>query len=269
MRYSVARLTIWCGFGRSVTPAWCARLFVIPQLLQQRLRLLEVGRVKALREPAIDRRQQITGFGLLALLLPQATQAHGGPQLQRFGLLPAGDVQGPLQPGFRLRLRRPRLPQEQDAPEAIDFRFPPAFLLLLHQGVGLGQRLEAVFRVAQVGRDLRQQGAKVWDDQRCPGGPQGGDPLADLGHPHLALALHGQRPPPHARSLGHPLGKALLGRERDGGLCVFVYGRHVPAKLIDVGRETSRKRQTKGMRQLMRQRQGIVEAGQGLRRVPQ
>ena len=91
--------------------------------------------------------------------------------------------------------RRPRLPQEQDAPEAIDFRFPPAFLLLLHQGVGLGQRLEAVCRVAQVGTDVRQQGAKVWDDQRCPGGPQGSNPLADLGHPRLALALHGQRPP--------------------------------------------------------------------------
>ena len=123
--------------------------------------------------------------------------------------------------------------------------------------------------MAQVGRDLRQQGAKVWDEQRCPGGSQGGDPLTDLGHPHLALALHGQRPPPQARSLGHPLWKSLLGRERDGGLCVLVHGRHVPAKLIDVGRETSRKRQTKGMRQLMRQRQGLVEAGQGLRRVPQ
>jgi hypothetical protein len=45
----------------------------------------------------------------------------------------------------------------------MDFRLPPAFLLLLHQGVGLGQRLEAVFRVAQVGSDIRQQGAQVWD----------------------------------------------------------------------------------------------------------
>ena len=55
-------------------------------------------------------------------------------------------------------LRRHRLPQEQDAPETMDFRFPPALLMLLHQGMGLDQRLEAVFRVAQVGRDFRQQG---------------------------------------------------------------------------------------------------------------
>jgi 5-methylcytosine-specific restriction endonuclease McrA len=53
-------------------------------------------------------------------------------------------------------LRRSRLPQEQDTPQANDFRFPAAFLLLLHQGVGLGQRLEAVVRVAQVIRDVRQ-----------------------------------------------------------------------------------------------------------------
>ena len=34
----------------------------------------------------------------LALLLPQAAQAHGGVQLQGFRLLAAGHVQGPLQP---------------------------------------------------------------------------------------------------------------------------------------------------------------------------
>jgi hypothetical protein len=112
------------------------------QLLQEPLRLLEVGRVKALGEPAIDRCQQRVGFGVLALLLPQSRQAHGGPQFQRFRLLAAGHVQGTLQPGFRLRLRYSRLPQEHDAPQAMDFRLPPAFLMLLHQGVGLGQRLE-------------------------------------------------------------------------------------------------------------------------------
>ena len=239
------------------------------QCIEQRPGLLQIRGVEPFGEPAIDRCQQRTRFGLLALLLPEATEAHGGPQLQRFRLLAAGDIQSPLQPGFRLRLRRPRLPQEQDATEAIDFRFPPAFLMLLHQGVGLGQCLEAVFRVAQVGRDVRQQGAQVWDEQRCPGGPQGGDPLADLGHPLLALALHGQRPPTQARSQGHPQWKALLGRERDGGLCLLVHGRHVPAKLRDDGRPTLRQRQTIGMRQRVCQRQGIVEVCQGLRRVPQ
>ena len=49
------------------------------QLLQQHPRLLEVGRVKTLGKPAIDRRQQLIGLGTLPLLLPQAGQAECGP----------------------------------------------------------------------------------------------------------------------------------------------------------------------------------------------
>jgi hypothetical protein len=151
----------------------------------------------------------------------------------------------------------------------MDFRFPEAFLVLLHQGVGLGQRLEAVCRVPQAGRDVRQQGAHVGDSQRCPGGPHGGEPLAELGQPRLALALQGQHPPTVARSPGRPECKAMRGRERDGGLGVLVHSRHVSAILRDVGRVHPRKRQTKGMRPRVGQHQGLVEMGQGVIRVPQ
>src|SRR5262249_58599015 len=41
------------------------------------------SRVKALGEPAIDWGQELMRLGPLALGLPQASQAHGGPQLQR------------------------------------------------------------------------------------------------------------------------------------------------------------------------------------------
>jgi len=63
-------------------------------------------------------------------------------------------------------------------------------------------------------------------------------------------------------------GKPCSIEERDGGLCLLVHGWHVPAKLIDVGRPTPRMRQTIRIRQLVRQRQGLVEAGQGLLRIP-
>ena len=62
--------------------------------VQQRFRLLQIRRVKALGKPAVDRRQQRTGFGLLALLLPQTAQAYGGPQLQCPRLVTAGHRQG-------------------------------------------------------------------------------------------------------------------------------------------------------------------------------
>jgi hypothetical protein len=42
----------------------------------------------------------------------------------------------------------------------MDFHFPHAFLILLHQGVGLGQRLKAVFRVTQMVTDFCQHSAK-------------------------------------------------------------------------------------------------------------
>jgi hypothetical protein len=57
------------------------------QHCQQRLGLLEVGCVKALREPARDRRQQFVDLGPLALLLPQAGEAGGSAEFLGFGLL--------------------------------------------------------------------------------------------------------------------------------------------------------------------------------------
>jgi hypothetical protein len=67
--------------------------------------------------------------------------------------------------------------------------------MLLYQGVGLGQCLEAIFRVAQVVRDFCQYDVKPWDCQRCPSGLVSRYPTVDLYHSLLALALHGQRPP--------------------------------------------------------------------------
>src|SRR5262249_59465896 len=64
------------------------------QRCQERLRLLKVGGVKALGEPAIDCRQQCVGLGPLALLLPQACQAGGSPEFQGFGLLAVGGPEG-------------------------------------------------------------------------------------------------------------------------------------------------------------------------------
>src|SRR4029453_7641649 len=116
--------------------------------------------------------------------------------------------------------------------------------------MGLAQCLEAVVRVAYIVTDFREPGVKAWDAQRCPGSPPGGDPLADLYHPLLTLALHGQRPSTQGRSHGRPLWKALRDRERNGGLCLLVHGRYVPAPLIEVGRPNPCKRQTIGMRQL-------------------
>jgi len=48
------------------------------QLLEQRLRLLQVERVEALRKPAVNRRQQFASLLRLALVTPEASEAHCG-----------------------------------------------------------------------------------------------------------------------------------------------------------------------------------------------
>ena len=68
-----ARARAWLGStGVSTGVALCQRV-------QQRLGLLEIRRVKALGEPAVDRRQQRPRFVPLALPMPEPTQAYGGP----------------------------------------------------------------------------------------------------------------------------------------------------------------------------------------------
>jgi len=69
--------SVWRGARRSHRAAHASS-----QGRQQGLRLLEVSGVKALDEPAVDLPQELSRFSLLALVLPEPGQAHGGAQLQ-------------------------------------------------------------------------------------------------------------------------------------------------------------------------------------------
>jgi hypothetical protein len=63
------------------------------ELLEQRLGLLEVGRVTALGEPTVDRREELVSLSAFALLLPQASKAHGSAQaVLSLGSDPRGDI---------------------------------------------------------------------------------------------------------------------------------------------------------------------------------
>ncbi len=57
------------------------------QRVQQCLGVLQVGRVKTLHEPVVDRGQQLASLGVLALLLPQCNTTIGRvSQLQVYGV---------------------------------------------------------------------------------------------------------------------------------------------------------------------------------------
>ena len=46
------------------------------QLVEQRLRLLQIERVEAFGEPAVDWSEKSEGFSLLALIAPEPRRAH-------------------------------------------------------------------------------------------------------------------------------------------------------------------------------------------------
>jgi len=89
------------------------------KFLQQRLRLLQVCRVKPFGKPAIHRGQQVIGVLALALGLPQTGQAGGSMEFPKFSLLIVGNAEGSLEAGFSLGCIRDRLLEEQFALEPI------------------------------------------------------------------------------------------------------------------------------------------------------
>src|SRR5499427_8006824 len=150
-----------------------------PQLLQQCLRLLEVGRVKPLGEPAVDRCQQLVGFCALALLLPQASQAHSSAQFQGFGLLAAGDVEGLTKtpPGFRHLWLRALCRgsyaslEQQLAFEPIELRLVAPLPRAVHQRQRLVQHLLSFVILALLPVCPGQKGQRVGLACLCPGRP--------------------------------------------------------------------------------------------------
>jgi hypothetical protein len=94
------------------------------QFVEQRLCLSQIGRGEAFGEPAVDRREQVAGFGAAALVAAEPGEAHGGAQLPELGPLLLGDAQG-FAIQFLDCLGMP-LPQQQLAFVPIELRCEPA-----------------------------------------------------------------------------------------------------------------------------------------------
>src|SRR6516164_803054 len=63
------------------------------EFVEQRLGVFEVGCGETFSEPAIDRRQQVAGFGAAALVAAQQGEAHRSAQFPHLGFLLPGDAQ--------------------------------------------------------------------------------------------------------------------------------------------------------------------------------
>ena len=62
------------------------------QLFQQCLRLLQIARVESLSEPAVDWSEQFARLLHLALVAPEACEAHGGAEFPGFRSLRTRDL---------------------------------------------------------------------------------------------------------------------------------------------------------------------------------
>src|SRR5215475_14911880 len=81
------------GLGRNVAVRHVSITVLCLQLTEQCLGFLEVGGIKALGEPTVDRREALVRLSALALLLPQASKAHGRTQaVLSLGSDPRGDI---------------------------------------------------------------------------------------------------------------------------------------------------------------------------------
>jgi hypothetical protein len=70
--------------------------------VEQLVRILQVGGIEALGEPALDRREQVVCLGPPTLLGPQPGEAHRRAQFQRLRPLTLGGNDRPTQPCCRL-----------------------------------------------------------------------------------------------------------------------------------------------------------------------
>jgi hypothetical protein len=62
------------------------------QFIEQRLRLFQITRVEPFRKPPVNRSQQFASLLRLALVTPEAREAHGGAEFPGFGLLLARPI---------------------------------------------------------------------------------------------------------------------------------------------------------------------------------
>ena len=111
------------------------RALVLRQLLQQRLRFLQIARVEALRKPPVNRSKQFARLLHSALAAPEACEAHRGAEFPgpRLLLLCDGERASEFDLSLALTLHR----EECIADNTVELGFEHTFIHVLHGGKGL------------------------------------------------------------------------------------------------------------------------------------
>jgi hypothetical protein len=138
-------------------------------LVKQGLRLLQVQRVKALSEPAVNRSKQFNRLLHLALVAPEAREAHGGAEFPGLGLLLAGYSECASEFDLSLALTLHR--EERIADNTVELGFEHTFIHVLHGGKGHQVWREDAFRVSRAADQIvGQQPDEAYSSTTLPYG---------------------------------------------------------------------------------------------------
>src|SRR5262245_31414454 len=125
--------------------------------VEECLSLLQVGGVKALREPAVDFCQQLACVVTLALLLPQPRQTRGSPQFQGLGVLVLGNVEASLEARFPFEPRLPTLPQQALPFQTVQIRLIETLRMVLSSHQCLFQHAKPCLALSTPPADFCEQ----------------------------------------------------------------------------------------------------------------
>jgi len=176
--------------------------------------------MEAFGKPAVDRREKITSFGALALVVAQPGEARRGAQFPELGLLLSGNGQSPkIQ--FLGGLGT-ALPQEQLAFVPVQLRFEPALPCPCGDLRGIVQQGQALFNLPCNLTCPGQESDKIGNPCLRPGGAERAQTLPQERYPFYNMGVFGLDPAAADRSQCTPEGKALLGCYRNQLVCRFI-----------------------------------------------
>ena len=133
------------------------------QLVEQGLGFLQIERVEPLREPPVNLGQQFARLLHLALVAPEASEAHCGAEFPGFGLLLARDCESALEKGLRFSCIPFRRVKRYFSGHAEYLGFPQPVLVLLHCRHRFTNTSASISELAEfrIGPGKKQYGPRV------------------------------------------------------------------------------------------------------------
>ena len=114
------------------------------QPLQQRLRLLQIARIEALGEPAVDRSEKFASSLPFSLITPEPRHARGCAKFPGLSLLLTCNRERLLEECLGSGLISVGRRQSQLAFNSIEFSLTPTFFRALHHSERVVDRVESV-----------------------------------------------------------------------------------------------------------------------------